>query len=321
MDRATRPLRWLEITADYRCNNRCLGCFAVADEGPSMSPPEIVAALRRGRNEGAEGLWLGGGEPTLRRDLLATVRAARALGYARVKLQTNGMLLGYEDFARRCAEAGVTEVAFSIKGHDAETHDRLARTPRCHALMREGMKHARALGMSLEGDVLVYRSNVHALEDTVRAYAADGVARFRLWLLAALDVNDAAVQAEVPRVTELARHASHTIEATRALSPASDFITVLHTPPCVMPEAHRAHLIRARDFALRVVNPGGHTFMLEDSGMEGGAYLPACDACALRARCDGPRRDYLRVHGGAEFVPVRAPPAIPFPREGSEKPP
>jgi hypothetical protein len=73
------PLAWLEITADYRCNNRCVGCFAVADAGPAMTAPEIVAALRRGRNEGARGLWLGGGEPTLRRDLFATVRAARAM--------------------------------------------------------------------------------------------------------------------------------------------------------------------------------------------------------------------------------------------------
>ncbi len=321
MDRVAPPIGWLEITADYRCNNRCVGCFAVEDTGPSMTPAEILAALRRGRNEGARGLWLGGGEPTLRRDLFATVRAARAMGYLRVKLQTNGMLLGYEDFARRCAEAGVTEVAFSIKGHDAATHDRLARTPGCHALMREGMRHARALGMSLEGDVLVYQGNVHALEDIVRTYASDGVARFRLWLLSAIDADDVGVRAEVPRVSELARQAVRAIEAGRTLSPEADFITVLHTPPCVMPEAHRDRLARARDFALRVVNPGGHTFLLEDSGMEGGAYLPGCDGCALRARCDGPRRDYLSVHGGAEFVPLLASHAIPFPREGSEKTP
>ena len=304
MDDVARRLQWLEITPDYRCNNRCLGCFAAQDDGASMGPVELLDALRRGRREGASGLWLGGGEPTLRRDLFATARAARAMGYSRVKLQTNGMLLAYEDFARRCRDAGVTEVAFSIKGHDAETHDRLAQTPGCHALMVEGMRRARELGMSLEGDVLVYRSNVQALVEVVRTYAPRGLGRFRLWLLSATDAAGADVRAEIPTMTELARNIALAREAGRAFSGDDDFIVSLHTPPCVLAKEHHGSLVRAKSLGLRVVNPGGHTFMLEASGMEGGLYLPACARCSKRADCDGLRRDYLDAHGDAEFAPI-----------------
>ena len=30
-------LKWLEITADYKCNNRCVGCFSVQDDGPGIA--------------------------------------------------------------------------------------------------------------------------------------------------------------------------------------------------------------------------------------------------------------------------------------------
>ena len=45
--------RWLEITADYRCNQRCVGCFATQPDGPSMDSREVADALLRAyRGEG-----------------------------------------------------------------------------------------------------------------------------------------------------------------------------------------------------------------------------------------------------------------------------
>src|SRR5438067_11920462 len=76
---------WLELTADYRCNNRCVGCYAVLDEGPRMPTSEAFHVIRVGFDEGARRLWLGGGEPTLRADLFHLVKEARRLGYERVK--------------------------------------------------------------------------------------------------------------------------------------------------------------------------------------------------------------------------------------------
>ena len=96
---------WLEITPDFRCNNRCVGCFSVSDDGGGMSSRDVAAVLREGRDLGARGLWFGGGEPTLRRDVLKLVKHARKLGYERVKLQTNGMMLSYPKFTSACVEA------------------------------------------------------------------------------------------------------------------------------------------------------------------------------------------------------------------------
>src|SRR5580700_1804751 len=116
--------RWLEIALDYRCNLRCLGCHACHDTGERLASSDAMALLRSGRAQGIESLWLGGGEPTLRDDLLSLVRAARELGYGNVTVQTNGMRLAYAEYRTALLAAGVTQVRLNVKSHRADVHDR-----------------------------------------------------------------------------------------------------------------------------------------------------------------------------------------------------
>ena len=294
-------LQWVELTPSYRCNNACLGCFTNdPDAGAEMSDREALDALTAGRRDGAAGLWLGGGEPTLSRSTLRLAHAARRLGYARVKLQTNGMMLAYPEYAQRCRDAGVTEVAFSIKGAHAATHDRLARTEGCFDLMRRGIANCRALGMDLEGDILLYRSNARELPDIVGDHIPLGLKRFRAWMLTA---TDPCARDEAPRFGDVTPHLPIALARLPPDAPP-DALRSLHTPPCTLPAGCERARFFAPDLALRVVNPDGRAFMLEDSPMEGGAFLPGCAGCALRSRCNGPRKDYLDRFGPEAFVPL-----------------
>jgi cyclic pyranopterin phosphate synthase len=243
-------------------------------------------------------LWIGGGEPTMRRDLFAIVKAARERGYERIKLQSNGMMLAYAEFARRCAEAGVTEVSFSAKGSTAASHDAKSRTPGSFDLMVSGMREARAAGLALEGDVLVYASTVAEVPATVSLLASHGVERVRLWLLSAAETSDESVRIEVPRLRDVARAA---VAARDAVRSQRVVIESLHTPPCVFEDPTDREL--AYDVAalgLTVVNPGGHAFDLESSPIEGGVYVDACSGCAARPHCRGLRTDYIALHGADE---------------------
>ena len=268
-----------------------------------MTDGEIVDALQRGRADGADCLWLGGGEPTLRKDLFRIAALGRRLGYGRVKLQTNGMMLAYPEYARRCAEAGITEVAFSLKGANAATHDRITRTAGCFDLMARGVERARAAGLGLEGDLLVTTSNTPELPAMVSLGVDWGMRRFRVWLLSATDAtrDDPAVRAEVPRMRDVVPGLA---AAQAHASLGADFLVSLHTPACVLPPAQYGALFDAPGFGMRVVNPGGYAFDLADSPMEGGRFLPGCARCRYRPRCNGLRGDYLAVHGEAEFQPV-----------------
>lgn len=293
-----RRLKWLEISADYSCNNRCIGCFSVSDTGPRMSTQEVVRELLRGRQRGATSLWLGGGEPTLRKDSFAVVKKARELGYTRVKLQTNGMLLAYPEVSQRYVSAGLTEVSFAIKGATAETHDRLTRTPGCHELMLRAIAELKQHGLPMAGDLLIYASNLAELPEMVRAYAALGLSHFNVWCFSAVDQGDRDLSAQIPRLAEVVSGVVAAMDANPSVS-----LTSLHTPPCVVPQSHARCLFHAADLDLFVANPGGYGFMLEESAIEGGNFLPRCDSCAERARCGGLRRDYLAAFGDDEFQP------------------
>lgn len=252
------------------------------------------------RRGGASALWIGGGEPTLRADLLPLVREARARGFERVRLQTNAAMLSYPEVARRLADAGVTEIAVSIKGPDAATHDRLARTPGSFELLCRGVDSARACGLPVEGDVLAYRSTTRLLPEIVRAFHARGVERFRVWMMAP-DPSDAEAVAEEPRLAEVAR----AVEEALALGLSSDpeHVLSLHTPPCTLDGVASGARFFAPDLELLIHDASGHWFRLEDSEIEGGTYPEPCGGCALRPRCGGVRAAYVARHGVGELRP------------------
>ncbi len=299
--------RWLEIALDYRCNLRCLGCHACHDTGERLASSDAVALLRSGRARGIDGLWLGGGEPTLRDDLLSLVRMARAIGYANVTVQTNGMRLAYADYRAALIRAGVTGVRFNVKSHRAEVHDRLSGGEKCHALLLDALAGFAGTGVRVAADVLLTRSTAADLPEAVAFFAERGVESFTLWLLSAADAprgqvaERAAVVAELPRIGDLVPALSTARTEARRLGVQ---LASLHTPPCALPPELRDLFMPSVSFSLVVVGPERRPFALEASPFEGGAYLEGCARCAERSRCGGPREDYLRVHGPGEFVPL-----------------
>jgi len=297
-------VKWLEISADYACNQRCLGCFSVDGAGPSMDASEVAETLRYGREQSATGLWLGGGDPTLRRDLAPMIATARKLGYQRVKLQTNGMLLAYPQLTRRWIEAGATELNLSIKGACAATHDRLTRTPGGFGLMEKGLAQWRRHGLPVEGDVLLYRSNVEELPEIVGHFFPLGIGQFHVWMLSGAVEAGEDVAAELPRMSEVVAALEKTLAL--GLSDRPDFLESLHTPACVLRGQTKRCLFHAAALEMIVANPGRHRFRLEESPIEGGHYTPRCGSCAARASCGGIRADYLARFGDAEFQPLTA---------------
>jgi hypothetical protein len=297
----TARRRWLEIALDYRCNLRCIGCHACHDTGERLSSAQALAFLRSGRDQGIDRLWFGGGEPTLRDDLLPLAREARRLGYVELALQTNGMRLAYPRYRDAVVAAGFTEIRFNVKSHRAEVHDRLSGGVPCHALLVQaidGLELA-AAPVRVVADVLVTRSTAGDLAEVVAFFAPRGVRSLVLWLLSAADSLDASVAGEVPRIADLWPALASARECAERLGAS---LASLHTPPCTLPPELRSLFSPASELALLVVGPDARPFPLEDSPFEGGAFTAGCEGCSARPSCGGPRADYLQIHGDGEFI-------------------
>ncbi len=120
--RAGMGARKLVMNVTYACNNHCTFC-AVGNrtqvDGNPVRQRELLAKYRR---SGVELVDFDGGEPTLDPELVGLVRYARAIGYTRVNVTTNGRLCAYPEFATKLVRSGVTSLLFSVHGADARTH-------------------------------------------------------------------------------------------------------------------------------------------------------------------------------------------------------
>jgi MoaA/NifB/PqqE/SkfB family radical SAM enzyme/radical SAM superfamily enzyme YgiQ (UPF0313 family) len=158
-----------------RCNNRCAHCLLREVAAlPERSTAEALDEIRRGREAGHDALVLMRGEATLRDDLGAIVRGARALGYGEVRLQSNGRLLDDAMLADLRA-AGVTHLTVSLFAPEAEAHDAAAGVPGAFAETTRGIARAVAAGFPVQGSIPLVAATARHLPDTVAALHRLGV--------------------------------------------------------------------------------------------------------------------------------------------------
>src|SRR5262245_37725419 len=123
-----RPFNLIaELT--YRCPLHCPYCsnpLAVGSERyrDELGTDDWIRVLGEARGLGVLHLALTGGEPTLRRDLVELVRAARSVGLYS-SLITAATLFTREH-AEQLKEAGLDHVQISIQSPDPEENDRIA---------------------------------------------------------------------------------------------------------------------------------------------------------------------------------------------------
>ena len=267
-----------------------------------MDWPEVLRWLQLARRRGARHLWLSGGEPTLRKDFLATLRAAKQLGYQRIKVQSNGLLFSYPQLVQKAVDAGMTEVNLLVKSLDPALYDAMNQKLGAFALLDKAIDVLGAVPqLRLEGDFLLTERNYRELPALVAHYTARRFRHFNVWLFSLADQGEADLRAEVPRLTDVQPYLLSALEQAEA---GGATLVSLNTPHCLVPPSAWRMQFDAAAMGLFIVNPGGHAFMLEQSAFELGTYPPACDGCAVRQHCHGLRKDYIGVHGDGELRAV-----------------
>lgn len=112
----------VEITS--RCNLPCPVCLADATaHGTDLPVKQVVSALEALRHAegGVTPLQIGGGEPTLHPELTAIVREARAMGFKKIEIDSNGLLLARgPELAKKLRAAGLSGVYLQMDSLGAE---------------------------------------------------------------------------------------------------------------------------------------------------------------------------------------------------------
>lgn len=276
-----RAVLWL----GFGCNQDCDICWQRRDAPEPPAPvfarwlDELVAA-------GARSLIVSGGEPTLRDDLVALIRRAKAAD-VHVVLETNAIRLVDDALRGALRDAGLDAVSASLHGHDAATSDAITRTPGSHAQTLAGLEACLRDAIPTGIHCVVEARNASTLTE----HAALVARRFP---------SARRVSYSVPtRYLDEARY-------RRSFAPLDT----------VRPQLTAAtRLLRAANIETRVLGMSGFPLCATDepvperevsaSEREGHTYATACESCALRPRCVGVAPMYLDAWGERGLSPRR----------------
>lgn len=293
-----------DIKVGFACNNRCVFCAQGEkrrDVG-CVEPQVIVDHMRRAFAPG-RGLVLTGGEPTIRRDLVALVRRARAIGYRQIQIQTNGRMLHYERAVRRLIAAGVTEFSPALHGPSPEIHDALTRAGGSFAQTVAGIANAIACGAAVVTNTVACLGNLEHLKATIEVLGSLGVCHAQIALVHPVGTASARFDEVVPRISDAAHSIAGAVHRGRALG---IHMVVEAIPPCLLRGLETA-IVEDDIPETTVVDLDGAAFAFSDwRRSEGKAKGPPCERCERADRCEGPWREYPERFGWDEYRPYLA---------------
>jgi radical SAM superfamily enzyme YgiQ (UPF0313 family) len=202
---ATQAQVFLDVAS--RCTARCPACLCLPAPGVASAEIQrhsaregygrterapsrraLAAKLDRARFLGAREVLVGGGEPTLRRDLRDILLLIREMGFARTALFTNAHGIAHPAHAARVLQGPhgplVDRLVVALLAHEPARHDALARpVDGAAALTRTlaGVAEAvRAGVVALEAHIPILRDNLDVLWDTVKFARGLGIRTIRL---------------------------------------------------------------------------------------------------------------------------------------------
>ena len=279
MRRAEAPPRaTLDVT--YVCNNDCVFCVTGPRAGMTEHPRGQRAEVDRLRRGGARALDIGGGEPTLHRELVPLIRHARTIGFDEVEVTTNGRLCFYEDYAGSLVHSGITSIIFSVHGKDAATHALHVGVPEAFEQAVGGIRNAvrRApAGVKLGMTTTLTTHNVGQLADIADLALSLGLSSWALAHLAPFGTGYAS----------LAPDEASAIDATRAVLDRYGGrlgLSVRNVPPCLLP-GHEA--LVARDPLRATLPPAEGKIPLPRYVADQRVRRPVCFSCPHAVGCAG----------------------------------
>lgn len=280
---ASRGPEKLIVNVTYSCNNHCTFCAVGTRTQVDGHPTRQREYLEAYRERGLTMVDFDGGEPTLNPELIPLVRHARAIGYERVNVTTNGRRCSYDAYAEALVNSGLTTLLFSVHGPDARTHAQQVGVAEAFEQTTEGIRRCLAHapeGVELGMNVTITKGN-HDKQEEMTQLAWDLGLR---WLnVQFLTPFGRATKWVAPDTAAAAERTMRLIDRWEGRMK----IQVINLPFCFMP-GYEAHL--EGDLA----KLGRHMVFVNNETVNLAAYLaerrrrePVCEGCPHACFCGG----------------------------------
>jgi cyclic pyranopterin phosphate synthase len=317
----------LHISIGAVCNNNCIFCMEEDREGryvnnSAMTPERVKWMLEK--HAGTEEVCFTSGEPTTRPELPQFVQWAKALGYRRISMMTNGRRSGHFPYAVALAKAGMNRFYISIHGHTKKLHEGLTRTPESYEQTVAGLDSIAKLkryGVDLHTSTVITNRNVPHMLDIYRFLRSHGVDQVVFNVMQANGRADTYFDQIFPTYTTIAGHFRDFLAQVGEERPPAFLVDI---PLCTtegIPDFNRGYVEKYSHYeiaervtelpdrveAAREATHGGKGLVVlsrEDLDHAERTKRPECASCVYDGQCEGVWKNYTKRYGWDEIVPV-----------------
>jgi MoaA/NifB/PqqE/SkfB family radical SAM enzyme/predicted dehydrogenase len=287
----------LVLRPTVHCNQDCTFCSANETSNNVWDDPRtMLRAIVRAADRGVERVSFGGGEPTLAKDLVHYVRAARRLGIPKIELVTNAVLLDKPAKVAALASAGLSHAFVSLHAHDERIAQRLTRKVGDHARTLRGIAHLLDAGIDVSLNHVITAQNqayltrfVEMVHGTFGGRAPISFAFVTPQFKVLEDLT------QMPRLSEVMPALKRALYRATELGQPAFVGSRQGVPPCLLGE------LRAYSDIFRFRSEPA----AEDAPQK--VLAPGCASCRYAGRCTGLWRPYAERYGTAELAPVPGP--------------
>lgn len=275
-----------------RCNANCIFCADPPEERRKPGPewPALIEGLKKSRKE-FESLIITGGEPLIHERVIDYIRAAKRLGYSRISVATNGILLYYRDFAEKLSAAGAGQFQISYQTTESKDYGTIACVRNCSGYVEEAIDNLNMLKIPFSANTVIHRLNYRKLDSVVRHLASKNAERIQLSFLN--PVGTGVVAGKSGMLISF----SEALPFIRAAFDAADSIgyrklEIENMPSCMAPEL----MDRISDLRKPQANKDYYNACKKKPGR--------CRSCIHSSICDGVWEAYLKQKGESELRPI-----------------
>lgn len=308
----------IEMNLGYVCNNNCVFCSEAlvrkSDVGKkinmALSTEYLIKQLMQHSKNGFKHVTFLGGEPTIRKDFLMLVKAAKKLGYKTIFLTSNGRMFSNRTFVEKVINAGVNKIYLSLHGHDKETHDAAVNSTGAFEQIKAAMENLKELKVPFHLSSVIFKGNVDTLVKLAEFEVSMNPARV-FWAF----VRPAGLAREnftdiVPTFTELDQPLR---DAIKVFEKSKMPFTIAHVPLCRMNDIEK--YVDELYWSDQVVERGVDKYVSLGDDLKTGDHTVvtkghykvknrACLNCRYFEVCEGVHTEYAKRKGFAEFKPV-----------------
>ncbi len=155
-----------------QCNFNCIHCYSRGRDERELSPSEYLYIANVLSKSNVFHVNLGGGEPTLRNDILEVSKILSS-NNIKVSLSSNGWCLNKSSL-EALKKAGIDTIVLSLDHSIPKKHDKFRGFDGSFNKIIEVIKTAQSLGFVVKLSTVITKLNFEVLEDIIKLSVSEG---------------------------------------------------------------------------------------------------------------------------------------------------